>query len=132
MRLLKFRGQYTSPIDNIKRWLYFSLEEYPEIYSEYGYLANISQFTGLVDKQKVEIYEGDIVGYQPNLRMTYYSVKFGEHMTSADYYASLAYGFYLSSDTEEERELAFNSSYVNPVIEVVGNIYENPELCGRI
>lgn len=84
-----------------------------------------TQFTGLHDKNGKEIWEGDIVR-MPD--MAFYGncqILFGEHQTClGDYYTSTAYGFYIQNPNkmDVERSLPYNN------IEVLGNIYENPEL----
>ena len=64
------------------------------------------QFTGLTDKNGKEIYEGDIVRYRDGI----YKVDWFEN------------GFYLFRDVRAK----FDIWWVDT--EVVGNIYENPEL----
>ena len=53
-------------------------------------------------------------------------VCFGFHQTSSDYYSSQAYGFYLKSGIEENSFC--NDSIMFKNLEVIGNIFENPEL----
>ncbi len=90
----------------------------------------ISQSTGLTDKNGKEIFEGDII------RMSYEKdsvnpprhwvgvVEFGDHQTSGDYYASSAYGWYVKQSFEEQSIAQLSGDRH----EVIGNIYENPEL----
>ena len=67
--------------------------------------VELMQFTGLKDKNGKEIYEGDIVKY------------YNASVKSVEWYQG---GFYLSGVSH------------NPIdendVEVIGNIYENPEL----
>ena len=77
----------------------------------------IGQFTGLYDKNGKEIYEGDILKWKADNRL--YAVVFNWGM----FYASVEVcnqeiygGFPLHSLTDDE------------ACEIVGNIYDNPEL----
>ena len=70
---------------------------------------NIMQYTGLKDKNGKEIYEGDIVRLPEDEDYKYYSIIYSKNRL----------GFILSNGC------GFGLSYG---IEVVGNIYENPEL----
>lgn len=95
------------------------------------------QYTGLKDMRGVEIYEGDIVkNHWHDINMkdigALWGVCFGEHLTSADYYASEAYGWYAekinATDDERTNSLHDLAHDKDKGIEIIGNIYENPEL----
>ena len=70
--------------------------------------VNLMQYTGLKDKNNVEIYEGDIITY---LHETY-KVKWDEGLAA----------FNISSKVFQYT--AFMAKHA----EIIGNIYENPEL----
>ncbi len=72
----------------------------------------LMQYTGLHDKNGKEIYEGDI------LKGTFY----GFPMPEYDYVFQIYW---------DEKEKGFMASYFEPSeCEVIGNIYDNPELLG--
>lgn len=71
--------------------------------------VKLMQYTGLKDKNGKEIYEGDIVRLPEDEDYKYYSIIYSKNRL----------GFTLSNGC------GFGLSYG---IEVVGNIYENPEL----
>lgn len=108
---------------------------------------NIMQFTGLMDKNNYEIYEGDIVKFH------YFFMSFGQNMGAQESEHELIgivewqeYGYGISAikgehwcgytgfkDGEGKSDFLHlvtmsESSTHEESFEVIGNIYENPEL----
>lgn len=126
-REIKFRGKFIGTGE----WLYGHLfkwglqppsnvpcicvcvpESWKEAYNLYAVAPDtVGQYTGLNDKNGKEIYEGDIVEFT-NLDLPNMVVRFdnGSFMLCEDEYS-----------TYEELRM-------NYAVEVVGNIYEHPEL----
>lgn len=71
----------------------------------------LMQYTGLDDKNGKEIYEGDIVKY--------------ENMTGKIMFFN---GSFIMSNFEETEE--WELGVINEELEIMGNIYDNPELLG--
>lgn len=79
----------------------------------------LNQFTGLLDKQGVEIYEGDIL-YGVNGSINCLPWKWGNYMVKyekGNHNVPLDWGSHENHDSTHW-------------FEVIGNIYENPELLG--
>jgi uncharacterized phage protein (TIGR01671 family) len=137
MREIKFRGWYGPKIGMLQPTFNGNINEiFADAHGVY------MQYTGLKDVNGDEIYEGDIV------RVSYTSfkvfkgvVKFGEYKqdgSGGEYSGSDCIGFYVEAlnpdavdehgfktiwDHEEESSLLEFER-----VEVIGNIYENPEL----
>lgn len=157
MREILFRGRDLSGVNN-HSWAFGGLDttnkEYPQIIfiDRFGNWCRIfvepetvGQYTGLTDKNGKKIFEGDIVQY-----LTYYDfdcqsiVKFGEYKqdgSDGEYKASDCLGFYVEvdnftcpdwCDNEPERFEDYlkqqNLAEVSEECEIIGNIYDNPEL----
>ena len=75
---------------------------------------HLMQFTGLFDKQGVEIYEGDIIKYDFN------NLNYRIEFINAEF---IARRFYENIEDLYPTEFDFGKE-----CEVLGNIYENPEL----
>lgn len=87
-----------------------------------GILDNLMQYTGLKDKNGTEIYEGDIVNFQRTFKCpmdgkTMRNINVNKEIT----FDSGKFGYLLNKGIT-----AIDSKVLN--MEVIGNIYENPEL----
>ena len=84
----------------------------------------IQQYTGLLDKNGVEIYEGDIVADKKIDGSIYQKeeVKWGTYNVGCND----EYDFYVNGAYVENEYMY--SSMIDGSCEVIGNIYENPEL----
>lgn len=87
----------------------------------------VGQFTGLTDKNGVKIFEGDIVKEYKSKDKVKGVVKFGEYQSGINKYAD-DLGFYVEWTTENFliRELGYWCR--KNMLEVIGNIHDNPEL----
>jgi len=84
----------------------------------------LMQFTGLHDRSGREVYEGDILKWRKHPRAT----EVGEVLWNQS-----SASFCVKDQNELEKERGFwrpVSLYAMNSIEVIGNIYENPELLG--
>lgn len=129
MRTIKFRGK---SIDG-KEWLYGDLVSSADE-KRFAILVNdkesydecevdpetVGQFTGLMDKNGAEIYEGDIIGcHNPRIKhLIFYNEKQGRYMAA------------LNGDIENDfvGVCGLDDSRWNGSKKVIGNIYDNPEL----
>jgi uncharacterized phage protein (TIGR01671 family) len=82
----------------------------------------LEQFIGLIDKQGVEIYEGDITeSYTKAKRKVLRRIEFRNG----------AYYVVLSSKNKRVNEKIFSEMIFMSDLKVVGNIHENPELLNQ-
>ncbi len=79
--------------------------------------ADIMQYTGLIDKNGKEIYEGDIVRHFKRDKEKLLKIEI-----------SSGYGVYAQENDTTKRLIGRSNTHL--YYEVVGNIYENPELLG--
>ncbi|WP_339052874.1 YopX family protein [Fusobacterium animalis] len=123
MRKIKFRAWHKEKkimgevlgIDILHKEIFFSNEDVDCYgFSDFKYIE-LMQYTGLKDKNNKEIYEGDII----TLHNSKYKVIFNIEGAR----------FVLRND-EFELEITF-INHNNERMEIVGNIYENPELLGE-
>ena len=142
MRQIKFRGKFVYVnADGKLIWIYGNLYQTDtlrnigkakifETITYDGYTANtdnevllgtVGQFTGIVDRNGVEIYEGDIIQTydsegKPILHEVYY-------LESEARFATKLIGY------DELNEGSLTQKWINELdFEVIGNIFDNPEL----
>lgn len=92
--------------------------------NKYGHQSDLMQFTGLLDKNGKEIYEGDIVRFQ-------------HHRPAVCVWSGWGWGWKVNTPKGERvyesgvsqfRQNEFEENYLLNNAEILGNIYENPEL----
>src|SRR5579859_1802297 len=115
MREIKFRAWAAEPKQMMQLFEYPASEE--ESYfsvnvlvGSYGEAIIPMQYTGMKDKNEKEIFEGDIVTDGDQVREVY----FNDDVESPDYSHCVGWGIPWMIDRTN--------------MEVIGNIYENPEL----
>jgi uncharacterized phage protein (TIGR01671 family) len=126
MREILFRGKkiYTKewiegvafPHDNNKVTIFSQHPMDGSLVGKEVYLGTVGQFTGLTDKNDTKIFEGDIIQNTT------------EGKTSVVQWFSEHSAFMLWCKSENHVYWLYDNDFHN--IEVIGNIYDNPELLG--
>lgn len=80
------------------------------------YPETVGQYTGLDDKNFVKIFEGDIVEFSEVFRKN-------KRIIAEVFFSNYYYGFYV-----KQQDRSINGISIGEDIEVIGNIYDNPEL----
>lgn len=114
----KFRALFENQVTEIRTWFYISVGNAAD--PKWGArVTDWQQFTGLCDKHGQEIYEGDILRPSVVNRKSLYEVRWNQGSAS----------FHLKPIGRKEGgySLYRNGEGYSPY-EVIGNIYENPEL----
>lgn len=120
MREILFRGKRTKNGEWVEGLLFHHCEKASSIYSDkldravWVIPETVGQFTGLTDKNGKKIFEGDVVRYmnKETMVVSYYS------KCASFVIAYSAVNFVYSA----------NLMHSNIYLEVIGNIYDNPEL----
>ena len=126
MREIKFRAWHKEEkimgevlgIDILHKEIFFSNED-ADCYGHTDFKdIELMQYTGLKDKNEKEIYEGDIVKLRNN-----------HGIGVVKYYDE--WGAFVIEYVKSKPLVVLGMSYYKEDIEVIGNIYENPELLGE-
>lgn len=132
MRTIKFRGKDIETGEWIYGHFFQRLGHYPAIVEPrlrdgkvmYYEIAvedtTVGQFTGLMDKNGNDIYEGDVIGcHNPSIKhLIFYNEKQGRFMAA------------LNGDVENDfvGVCGLDDSRWTGSKKVIGNVYDNPEL----
>lgn len=131
-RIIKFRGKHSLT----NEWIFGNYEHYnngvPHIfgidYAEPVKEDTIGQYTGLRDRNGKEVYEGDIVFWiAPDLKGR------GKGMQGAIIWDAPTMSWAILNDkpTSDGRPMIISRPFDKKHLEIVGNIFDNPELMER-
>ena len=113
MKLLKIRT-WDKEIKEMKVWDFRDVWE-SELMPDFDDY-DLMQFTGLLDKEGKEIYEGDIIRFHSKEHAKKpVAVRWDRCMGVSGWYTNNCSGIPQDKDS-------------NPIMVIIGNIYENPEL----
>ena len=116
-REIKFRAWALNEDKNCQGWCFYDNADCMKYINDRR--VEITQFTGLKDKNGKEVFEGDIVRFWANPK-DYGGYKGHDYIASVEW-DEFNVGFILS-DGHGLRDFEF--------LEVIGNIFQNPELLG--
>jgi uncharacterized phage protein (TIGR01671 family) len=126
MREILFRGKKTDTKEWVEGMAFPHDNDRVTMFSQHSvdgvltgkevYLGTVGQFTGLTDKNDTKIFEGDII---QNVM---------EGKTAVVQWFSEHSAFMLWCKSENQVYWLYDNDFHN--IEVIGNIYDNPELLG--
>lgn len=134
-RTIKFRGKkasngiwvygYLVELSELNVAIYFPVAKGCVTQMEWVYVDpdTVAQFTGLLDKNGKEIYEGDIV----KTKQFGKDVKSGDHFTNVSGEDSFEIKYTNAQFVFNNKERCFYL-HRNTSCEVIGNIHDNPEL----
>jgi hypothetical protein len=126
MREIKFRA-WSPKMQKMLSWDIVKNMMAELLLTESG--ANIPlQFTGLKDTNGKEIYEGDIIRDTTDIFDEGSKVCFGFYDLYTDYDSFYGLGFYLENIKGEQKFAESINEYYGEDHEIIGNIYETPEL----
>lgn len=113
----------------------FTLYDIQEKKIEFTKYCVVMQFTGLVDKNKNEIFEGDIVTnykrlYEVAINFNGFYLQ-GYKLWRGEFKPAFTYSMSLITKPFKRGERGEKGGIVESA-EVIGNIYQNPELLHRI
>lgn len=120
-RIIKFRA-WDKISQKMKDWDYIQLNcSFGWLFESY---AVAMQFTGLLDRLGKEIYEGDIV----KMYIFDNSLIPLEIITSVSFYEGTFTVIKMNEEPLSLRDSIFLSNKTKQGIEIIGNVYSNPEL----
>jgi len=116
MRELKFRGLVEQTENRKRYWVYYGVGSKPALIGA-RWLVEDCQYTGLLDKNKTEIYDGDLINIVEDGEPIIQIINWHD----GGFFRTDAYG----ADIHVEGYEAMCH------YKVIGNIHENPELLGK-